>query len=156
MKVKRSALDEIMQEEEEKKKKMKIENQSNKSDKNKDELIKDYWLKRNIVVKVVTKSLGDKYYKQKGYVSEVIDKYAGIIVMLGSNVNGKVKLDQDHLETVIPAEGKSVLVVNGKYRGEEGTLVSLDIDKFCAKVKLKEDGKITTLPYEHFSKLYTR
>ncbi len=47
-----------------------------------------------------------------------------------------------------------MLVLNGRYRGEEGTLESLDIDNFSAKVRLKEDGKKVELPYEHFSKIH--
>lgn len=49
----KSALDEIMEFEERKKEKMNR---------------KDYWLHKDIVVKVVSKKLGDKYYKQKAYV----------------------------------------------------------------------------------------
>lgn len=49
----KSALDEIMEFEEKKKEKMNR---------------KDYWLHKDIVVKVVSKKLGDKYYKQKAYV----------------------------------------------------------------------------------------
>ena len=29
---------------------------------------KDYWLHEDIVVKVISKKLGDKYYKKKAYV----------------------------------------------------------------------------------------
>lgn len=64
---------------------------------------KDYWLLEGIVVKVVTKALGDKYYKQKGVVLQVIDRYAGVIKLL--ETGHKLKLDQEHLETVIPSPG---------------------------------------------------
>jgi DNA/RNA-binding protein KIN17 len=38
----------------------------------------NHWLCPGIVVKVMSKSLADKgYYKQKGVVKEVIDKYVG-------------------------------------------------------------------------------
>ncbi|XP_021344447.1 DNA/RNA-binding protein KIN17-like, partial [Mizuhopecten yessoensis] len=49
----KSALDEIMEFEEKKKEKMNR---------------KDYWLHKGIVVKVVTKKLGEKYYKKKAFV----------------------------------------------------------------------------------------
>jgi DNA/RNA-binding protein KIN17 len=83
-----SALDEIMMEQEASKEKFGR---------------KDYWLAENIVVKVVTKSLGDKYYKKKGYVKQVIDKYGAMVTM--TDTGHTLKLDQSHLETVIPAEG---------------------------------------------------
>lgn len=49
----KSALDEIMEFEEKKKEKMNR---------------KDFWLHKDIVVKVISKKLGDKYYKKKAYV----------------------------------------------------------------------------------------
>ena len=70
------------------------------------------------------------------------------------SLGAKVKLDQDHLETVIPGIGRPVLVVNGRYRGEEATLEGLDVDNFSADLRLAEDGKMVSLPYEHFSKLH--
>ncbi len=148
-----SALEEIMIEEKRRKQsadRKKREERERASEKRSDE--KDYWLKKGIVVKVVTKSLGEKYYKQKGVVKEVVEKYGAVVSLLDGGK--KVKLDQEHLETVIPAVGKKVLVVNGKHRGEEGTLKSIDVDSFCAVVSLEEDGEGVRLPYEHFSKLY--
>ncbi len=44
---------------------------------------------------------------------------------------------QDHLETVIPAIGCTVLIVNGKCRGSKAELLSLDIDNFCASIKVR-------------------
>lgn len=149
-KKKKSALEEIM-EEEEARKKRKLDSESSKR-KEKSE-VKDYWLKENIVVKIVTKSLGDKYYKQKGYVKQVLDKFVAVVVPL-SDTGSKIKLDQDHLETVVPAVGKKVLVVNGLYRREVGELVKVDFGRFCATIRLEEDQKEVELPYEHFSKLY--
>ena len=89
---KASALDEIMKEQEAKKEKFGR---------------KDYWLAENIVVKVVTKSLGDKYYNKKGFIKQVIDKYTAIVTML--DTGHTLKLDQAHLETVIPAEGNDLI-----------------------------------------------
>ena len=62
---------------------------------------------------------------------------------------------QSHLETVVPAPDRSVLVLMGKHRGEEAVLKSLDVEKFCAKLKLVETGEKISLPYEHFSKLHS-
>merc|ERR1712150_358796 len=80
------ALEEIM--EEKMKKRKEQEN---------DPLTENSWLRKGIVVKVVTKSLGDKYYKKKGQVVEVIDDFAAMVQM---SEGGRLRLDQDHLETV--------------------------------------------------------
>lgn len=74
---KRKALDEIMELEEQKKEKMNR---------------KDYWLVEGIVVKLVSKSLGEKNYKQKAVVLEVIDKYRAKVKMIESGE--KFKVDQ--------------------------------------------------------------
>ncbi|XP_046389516.1 DNA/RNA-binding protein KIN17 isoform X2 [Ischnura elegans] len=87
-KAKTNALDDIMLEEESKKER------ANR---------KDYWLAEGIVVKVITKTLGDKYYKKKGFISELLGKYVAMVTML--DTGHKLKLDQAHLETVIPAIG---------------------------------------------------
>lgn len=50
------------------------------------------WLFENIVVKVMTKSLGDKYYKQKGVIKKVVDSYGAEIKMI--ETGDKLKLDQ--------------------------------------------------------------
>ena len=47
-----------------------------------------------------------------------------------------IKLDQAHLETVLPAIGKQVMVVNGAYRGEVATLESINVNEFNAKISI--------------------
>ena len=56
-------------------------------------------------MKVVHKKLGEKYYNKKGVVMEVQDLFTGIVKML--ETGDKIKIDQAHLETVIPAIGES-------------------------------------------------
>ncbi|TVU33460.1 hypothetical protein EJB05_25280, partial [Eragrostis curvula] len=128
----KSALDELMKEEE------KAKERSNR---------KDYWLCPGIVVKVMSKSLVEKgYYKQKGVVKRVTDKYVGEIEMLESK--HVLKVDQDELETVIPQIGGLVRIVNGAYRGSNARLLSVDTEKFCAKVQVEKglyDGKETVI-----------
>lgn len=53
---------------------------------------KDYWLAEGIVVKFISKSLGEKYYKKKGVILEVVDKYQG--KMKFYDTGDKVKVDQ--------------------------------------------------------------
>ena len=65
---------------------------------------KNYWLHPGIVVKCMHKSLADgKYYKKKGVVEEVVDKYGARVRLLEHKA--VLKLDQEYLETVIPKVG---------------------------------------------------
>jgi len=116
---------------------------------------KDYWLAEGIVVKVMNKEIVDgKYYKRKGVVRKVVDKYVGIIKMADDGV--KLKLDQDQLETVIPNPGGRVYVVNGAYRGATAVVKALDTDNFSVSVEIREGGyrgKSASLDYEDVCKL---
>ncbi|XP_047431763.1 DNA/RNA-binding protein KIN17 [Mugil cephalus] len=140
-KKKKSALEEIIEMEEKKKKKQ----QSVRT---------DYWLQPNIVVKVVTKRLGEKYHKKKAVIMEVRDQYTAMVKMIDSG--DKLKLDQNHLETVIPAPGKRVLILNGPYRDTEAVLEGIDEKSFSATLTLEtgqQKGKTVDIAYEDFSKL---
>uniref|UniRef100_A0A8D2KYB5 DNA/RNA-binding protein KIN17 n=1 Tax=Varanus komodoensis TaxID=61221 RepID=A0A8D2KYB5_VARKO len=134
-----SALDEIMQFEEEKKKSARA----------------DYWLQPEIVVKIITKKLGEKYHKKKAVVKEVIDQYTAVVKLINSG--DKLKLDQTHLETVIPAPGKKVLVLNGGYRGNEAILESINEKAFSATIVIDsgplKGRQVEGVPYEDISKL---
>ncbi|KAG1337884.1 KIN17-like protein [Cocos nucifera] len=136
-----SALDELMREEE------KAKERSNR---------KDYWLCEGIVVKVMSKTLADKgYYKQKGVVKRVIDKYVGEIEILESK--HLLRVDQEELETVIPQIGGLVRIVNGAYRGSDARLLSVDTENYCAKVQIEKgiyDGRVLkAIEYEDICKI---
>lgn len=68
------------------------------------------------MVKVINKKLlGGKYYKAKGVVEALADKYTA---QLRINSDGAlIKIDQDELETVVPQVG--VVAVEGGWY-EEG------------------------------------
>ncbi|KAM0903540.1 hypothetical protein ACQ4PT_018590 [Festuca glaucescens] len=137
----RSAIEDLMKEEE------KAKERSNR---------KDYWLCPGIVVKVMSKTLADKgYYKQKGLVKRVIDKYVGEIEMLDSK--HVLRVDQDELETVIPQIGGLVRIVNGAYRGSNARLLSVDTERFSAKLQVEKglyDGKVLrAIEYEDICKI---
>lgn len=139
-KKKKSALEEIMEMEEKKRKKQTVKT--------------DYWLQPNIVVKVITKRLGEKYHKKKAVVTEVRDKYGAVVRMIDSG--DKLKLDQNHVETVIPAPGKRVLILNGQYRDTEALLEGIDEKHFSATLTLDsghQKGARVDVAYEDFSKL---
>ncbi|KAI7791919.1 DNA/RNA-binding protein KIN17 [Triplophysa rosa] len=138
-KKKKSALEEIIEMEEQKKKSVRS----------------DHWIQPNIVVKVITKRLGEKYYKKKAIIREVQNKYTAMVKMIDSG--DKLKLDQSHVETVIPAPGKRVLILNGQYKDTEAILEGIDEHKFSATLVLdsgRMKGKtVERIAYEDFSKL---
>ena len=140
---KKCALEEIMEQEERKKE------QKNR---------KDYWLTEGVVVKVMTKSLGSDYYKQKAVVQEVIDKYRAKIKLLDSGE--KFKIDQEHLETVIPKIEGRVRILNGAYRDSTAILKSIEITKFAVTVEIEKGcfkGRVISgVPYEDVSKIYEK
>ncbi|NXO67649.1 KIN17 protein, partial [Phainopepla nitens] len=138
-KKRKSALDEIMELEEEKKRTSR----------------RDYWLQPKITVKIITKKLGEKYHKKKAIVKEVIDKYTAVVKVIDSG--DKLKLDQTHLETVIPAPGKKVMVLNGGYRGNEGILESINEKRFSVTITIDSGPlrgrRVEDIQYEDVSKL---
>uniref|UniRef100_A0A0N5ARA0 Kin17_mid domain-containing protein n=1 Tax=Syphacia muris TaxID=451379 RepID=A0A0N5ARA0_9BILA len=136
--IKKRALEEIMELEIEKKKR---------------KMRKDYWLSEGIIVKViVTKKFGNEFYKVKGVVKNLVDKYTANI-----DVNGNA-VGQEYLETVIPCEGRKMLIVNGLYCGKTGTLKSINEEEFSLKLIIDngpEKGRLVSVPYEDASKLAT-
>lgn len=140
---KKSALEEIMEYEERKKE------QKNR---------RDYWIAEGIVVKVMTKSLGSDYYKQKAVVQEVIDKYRAKIKLL--DTGEKFKIDQEHLETVIPKVEGRVRVLNGAYRDSTAILKSIEMTRFSVTIEIEKGcfkGRVVSgVPYEDISKIYEK
>jgi DNA/RNA-binding protein KIN17 len=111
------------------------------------------WLKIGIIVKITSKNLGEIFYKQKGEILQVEHKFKALL-KLTNETQTKVTVDQSDLETVIPAEGRKVLILAGKYRGEIAILKNLNVDKFAANLVLQDDTDLKlSLPYEHFSKV---
>ena len=110
------------------------------------------WLIENIVIRITSKALGDKYYQQKAEIIQVVNKFKAIVKLIQDS--SKIQVDQNQIETVIPAIGKQVIVLRGKYKGEKAILDSLDVENFSAKIKLCDNNGLTvSLPYEHFSKM---
>ncbi|MCL4130495.1 UNVERIFIED_CONTAM: hypothetical protein GTU68_006092 [Idotea baltica] len=147
---KRSILEEIIEEDKRIQKKHKEKESLDNQE------VQAPWIVKGIIVKVITKELGSKFYKLKGVIKEV-DGYAAIVKL--NEYGTKLKLDQLHLETVIPNVGREVLIVQGRYKSSFATLKSLKIEKFSADLELLSGpykGKlIIDIPYEHFSKLAT-
>ena len=138
-KPKKTALEELKEEEE------KFKEKKNR---------KDNWIVPGIIVKVIHKKLDEKYYKKKGEIIEVKDKFEAILEML--DTGDRLKIDQEYLETVIPNVGKTLIVVNGAYTGCEATLIDVNFDKFCATIQLTsgpfEGRKVEKVRYEDICK----
>ncbi|KAK5575785.1 hypothetical protein RB653_006919 [Dictyostelium firmibasis] len=157
---KMSAIDEIMFKAKEKerlqKEKLEFEKQqqqqqpNSNNNSNKEEIA---WIIKDIVVKIIDKELSHgKYYKQKGYIVSVENEFLAKVKLLDSG--DILKIDQTFLETVIPQVDSTVIIVNGKYRGKEARIESVNFDDFNAKLYLKDNDLKITLPYEDFSKKY--
>lgn len=114
------------------------------------------WLHPGIVVKVLNKKVADgRYYKQKGVVRRVIDDFIAEVKMLEGG--DKLRVDQEQLETVVPAIGKEVLILNGKGRSCRGELLSLDLDNFSGSVRILSGPSsrevLPAVEYEDMSKV---
>lgn len=80
----------------------------------------------------------------------MIDEYIALVVLL--ETGAKLKLDQEHLETVVPQEGREVIILTGRHRGQVASLREVHTGSFKASLKLAETGEKLQLPYEQFSK----
>lgn len=145
----KSALQEIM-EEGLAKKKMKLESdlqdyvESTSDD-------DDKWLCKGLVVKIVTKRLGEKYYKQKCEVTEMKSDYVALVRLM-NEPEVTIKLDVIHVETVIPKPGNFVKIVKGKMKGRNAKLRAIMEAKFCVSVEV--DGQVhDDIPYESVCKV---
>ena len=121
---------------------------------------KDYWIRRNIVVRIISKKLsGGKYYKRKGVIIRVIDRYMAEVEILDTASDAKdggdlIRIDQDDLETVVPKEGKECRILNGRGRGKRAEVISLDKAKYRGTLKILDSGEIVEkMHYEDFSKI---
>jgi DNA/RNA-binding protein KIN17 len=125
-----------------------------------DDIRKDYWIRRNIVVRIISKKIsGKKYYKRKGVIIRVIDRYMAEVEILDTAPDAKdggdlIRIDQDDLETVVPKEGKECRILNGRGRGKRAEVVSLDKAKYRGTLKILDSGEVVEkIHYEDFSKI---
>jgi DNA/RNA-binding protein KIN17 len=140
---KKSALEQIREEEERKKAKKYMTSTANN------------WLHKGIVVKIITSQLGDKYYKQKGVVADVLDDFVAIVKLLESG--HKLKLDQAHLETVIPSVGNVVKILNGEFRTQLATVERIDTNMLCVDIEIRsgkqQNRVLRGIPFRDVSKM---
>ena len=120
---------------------------------------KEHWLRRDILVRIISKKLaGGKYFKRKAVVDRVLDdKFTAEVEVLDSGPDERdggdvLRLDQDDLETVVPKVDKSVRILNGPGRGKKAKVVSLDSDRYKATLKLEDGTTMERVDYGDFSK----
>jgi DNA/RNA-binding protein KIN17 len=126
------------------------------------------WLCRDILVRIVHKTLGDGiYFKRKAAVDELVNQSGTTarVTVLDSSPNQRdggggggggdvLELDQDDLETVVPKQtGKRVRILRGQYRGKRATVVELDKRKYRAVLELSDGTILDRFDYDDFSKL---
>lgn len=124
-----------------------------------DDVRKKNWIRKDILVRIISKKVSKgKYYERKAIINKVYDKFTAEVEILDSGPDERdggdiLEIDQEHLETVVPKEGKKVKVLNGIGRGELAILLSADHDKCRGKLELVEDGTILRkVDFDDFSK----
>ncbi|XP_054716599.1 DNA/RNA-binding protein KIN17-like [Uloborus diversus] len=118
---------------------------------------KDHWLAPGIVVKITSKKFG-KFAKKKVVVKEVKNNFSAVVELLDEEEF--LNVHQTDVETVIPAVGRKLLIVNGAYRDTKALLLSVNFETFSVKAQLISGpfkGKvIDSIKYEDVSKLYNQ
>lgn len=114
------------------------------------------WIREGLTVKITTRSLGDKYYRAKGVVQSVgQDGFVGKVKLkTPKDVDGHViRLDQEYLETVVPAAGKVVLILWGRHKGKRAVVKKFHPGRCSMDVELEKEKRIVeNLPYEQICK----
>eukprot|EP01105_Mastigella_eilhardi_P010964 TRINITY_DN2531_c0_g1_i1.p1 TRINITY_DN2531_c0_g1~~TRINITY_DN2531_c0_g1_i1.p1 ORF type:complete len:520 (-),score=147.18 TRINITY_DN2531_c0_g1_i1:143-1507(-) len=116
--------------------------------------VKRGWLYKGLVVKVKVRHLADgAYYEKKGVIEQVAaDGFSGEVRML--DTKHLLRLDQDQLETVIPALKGRMMVVGGEHKGQLALLKEIHVDKFCATiVLLASREEVEAVDYSDICKL---
>jgi DNA/RNA-binding protein KIN17 len=135
---------------------------SNKKHSHKDieNVRKDYWLRRDILVRIISKTLeGGKYFRRKAIVDRVLeDKYTAEVEVLDSGPEEQdggdiLLLDQNDMETVVPKVGKRVRILNGPGRSKKAVVLSLDPQLQEAELELESGQKLERVQYKDFSKM---
>ena len=131
---KKSALDEIMEEQEAAKRRRTVKVAPSAPPR---------WARSGIIVKIMAKALkSEGFYKEKAEVAGVeTDEGGRHVAQLRHLKTGAVlKVDQAQLETVIPKEGGRVVVLRGKHEGSGGTLVGVSAKRYQAEVEMGGPG----------------
>eukprot|EP00466_Bigelowiella_natans_P007939 jgi/Bigna1/44279/e_gw1.92.8.1 len=91
--------------------------------KSKKKVRKVTWVRPNIRVRVVSKSLeGGRYYNKKGTVYDVTSMYEFTVLMKGDQKLVEHVIERN-VDTALPKAGGRVMVVLGEHKGKVGTLI---------------------------------
>jgi G patch domain/KOW motif-containing protein len=102
------------------------------------------WLIPNIRVRVVTKKLSSRQYKQKGIVLDVT--HGGAYATLQMN-DGQIldRVPERYLETALPKVGGNAIVLTGKHRLQKGKLLERSSDSGKGVIQVFEDMNVVKL-----------
>lgn len=117
------------------------------------------WLREGLVVRIMHKFCGGKFYKRKAVVKRVRHccegakgRAADVEVLKSGEV---IRLQQADLENVLPPLGKPALVIKGKYKGNTCKIVDVYVSKKTLKVQL-ERGRKVDLSFGSICMLYRK
>jgi len=117
------------------------------------------WLEEGLVVKCLNKVIGNgKYYKKKGLVINIRDPHSKKVQLRMTEDNSVLEISMNEIETVIPALGKQIKVVNieSEYLGHIAELISLQEETFSATIKMLNGHKkghiVKGIEYQHMCK----
>ena len=123
---------------------------------------KSNWIHDGILVRIIShKIFNGKYYNRKAAINRVFDEFSAEVEVLDSGPHVQdggaiIKVSQNQVETVIPKEGKKVLILNGKGRGMFATLIKSDKEKFRANLELLDYPRgrlLKNVDFDDFSKV---
>ena len=110
------------------------------------------WLYRGIIVRIIHKKLD--YFKEKAVVDRLVDDFTAEVCLL-DNERVRLRLDQRHVETVVPKHpGEKVRIVKGTHRGKKATVKELHKKDYRAVLKLRDDSKqLIELDFDDFTRM---
>lgn len=110
------------------------------------------WTIPGIIVRINSRQPGSKYYQQKGRIEWVESSTTCMVKMLNSGE--QIRVNECHLETVIPAKEKSkVKIVRGPYYSEEAIIVNIDQKNECVLAKVEQCSEPIRLNFDDISKI---
>ena len=101
------------------------------------------WLIPNIRVRVVTRKLGSRYFKEKGVVVDVTRGPCATLHLSGGQVLDRVP--ERYLETALPKAGGNAVVLAGRSKHMKGKLLERNADSGKGIVQIYEDMSVLTL-----------
>lgn len=109
-----------------------------------DEQEQQYWLIPNIRVRVVTKKLSSRQYKQKGLVLDVT--HGGAYATLQMN-DGQLldRVPERYLETALPKVGGKAIILTGRHKLQKGKLLERNSDTGKGVIQVYEDMNVVKL-----------